>query len=112
MHLNPNKNMNGVIDALKKLNCEVGCRDVISSEICQKNGIKNYLSGCSTLFLNQFKKNSTNNIYCVDVSDDLVNILKQKYRNFHIVSITQNRSKMLSAQMAQNRRFSEVQHLL
>lgn len=112
IHINSLKPYTNIIKNLKLLNFEVGCRDNNTLNICKQNGIKSYFSGCSTLLLNQFKKQQTDIIYCVDIKHDIVVKLQDKYKQFKFIEKTHIRIPSEMSYMSQSDREINVKSIL
>lgn len=64
------------ISYLKKYE-PIGCRDQYTMEGLRKNGIEAYLNGCVTLTLPKVRNgyDDKKTIFCVDLTDDIVNLI-------------------------------------
>ena len=91
----------------------IGCRDLSTVDLLDKNNIDNYFSGCLTLTIqkdNRIKKKT--DICIVDIDDSAENYLREKFKNIKIIKRTHVLDKEKNSRLDYKKRFENVKSLL
>ena len=91
----------------------IGCRDLHTQKVLEKYGIENYFSGCVTLTLKPFKIKKTINNYicCVDVSEKIIEHVKN-HTTLEVKSMTHTLNLKENVKLSWEERFANVENLL
>ena len=91
----------------------VGCRDRATQKMLEQAGIKTWHSACLTLTLQaKFPKTDEHCIYLVDVSDETVEFVKQRYPDESIRIVHQEEEGLVNPEASWKERFANVEKLL
>ena len=91
----------------------IGCRDLSTQNLLNKNGIANYYSGCVTLTLKRFNIQPSKEEYicCVDIPDNIIKNLKGK-TDIKIKKMTHTLDLQENRKLTWEERFKNVEKLL
>lgn len=96
-----------------RLHGPVGCRDRATQKMLEQAGIKTWHSACLTLTLQaKFPETDGNCIYLVDISDDAIAFVKEKYPHEDIHIVHQVAEDLIDPEATWEERFANVEELL
>jgi Polysaccharide pyruvyl transferase len=84
VHLAPHCRDLTAVNAMKDCGV-IGCRDTVTVDFLEANGVETYLTGCATLTFPRYT-GKREGIYCVDVSDEIKEKTLQFYKEPIFVS--------------------------
>ena len=64
----------------------IGCRDSVTADFLESNGVATYVTGCATLTFPRYTGKRGRGIYCVDVPDEIKEQVVQFYKEPIFVS--------------------------